>query len=266
MASDYSDLPKFLATREGEAYNAQFSTNDYGGVGDQRPYQVVFPGYPAPKWLSRFAYLKDALRECGTLCQLTGKPFRLVKWGSRLPCYPCRPKKGVNRLPGLKVISPGALAGFPQAKPIADFKPGGRTLVYGPDGQPKLVGIPNFIVSRTPNPPQNYVNFNTPLPMRYQEAVHSAQYMANTTGDNAYICSSMGASCKVKGRKGTGMKWTPLVYVQPGGLVARYPHDLRLPGASTVKGSTTALNPVTEDEFQELVRQSEGRTRLGQGH
>lgn len=265
MASDYSDLPSFLATREGEAYNAQYSTNDYGRTGDQRPYQVVFPGYPAPKWLSRFAYLKDALRECGTLCQLTGKPFRLVKWGSRLPCYPCRPRKKTNQLPGLKIISPGALAGFPQAQPIADFKPGGRTLVYGPDGQPKLVGTPNYIVSRTPTPPQSYVDFKTPLPMRYQEAVRTAQYLANATGDNTYICSSMGAKCKVKGRKGTG-KWTPLVYVQPGGLVARYPHDLRLPGASTVRGSTTATAAVTQDEFRELIRQSEGRTRLGQGH
>jgi hypothetical protein len=266
MASEFTDLPAFLATREGEAYNAQYSTNDYGNVGDQRPYQVVFPGYPAPKWLSRFAYLKDALRECGTLCQLTGQPFRLVKWGSRLPCYPCRGRKRTNELPGLKIISPGALRGFPHAQPVADFHPTTGTIVYDKRGQPKIVGQPNFMVSRTPTPPENYVNFDTPMPVRYQEAVHTAQYLANATGKNSYICSSMGASCKVKGRPGTNMKWKPLVYVSPGGLVARYPHDLRLRGASSVKGSTTAINPVTTDEFRGLLRESAGASRLGQGH
>ncbi len=41
MASDFTDLPDFLATREGEAYGSQFSTNDYGRVGVQRPFQIV---------------------------------------------------------------------------------------------------------------------------------------------------------------------------------------------------------------------------------
>jgi hypothetical protein len=266
MASEYTDLPKFLATREGEAYNAQFSTNDYGNVGDQRPYQVVFPGYPTPRWLSRFAYLDDALRECGTMCQLTGKPFRLVKWGSRLPCYPCKGRKRSNELPGLKIISPGAMHGYPRAQPIADFHPRSGTIVYDRRGQPKLVGTPNFVVSRTPTPPEDFVNFDTPLPVRYQEAVYTAQRLANSTGQNTYICSSMGGSCKVAGRPGTGMDWVPVVYVSPGGLVKRYPTDMRLVNAYSVKGSTSVVNPVTSDEFRELLRESAGRTRLSQGH
>lgn len=263
MASDYSDLPQFLATREGEAYSSQFSTSDYGEVGDQRPYQVVMPSYPAPRFLSRFQELKEALNECGTLCQLHGKPFRLVKWGSRLPCYPCRAKKTANQLPNLRITSPGALRGYPSAQPIADFRPSGGTIIYGPDGQPKLVGAPNFKITRTPNPPSNYVDFDTPLPQRYLEAVKTAQYIAKTTGRNAYLCSSMGASCKSRDAK----KWLAMVYVTPGGLVKRYPHDMQLPpGVNSTRGSTSVINPVTTDEFRELIRESEGRTRLGQGH
>ena len=264
MASDFTDIPRFLATREGEAYQSQFSTNDYGSVGDQRPYQIVEPSYPAPRWLSRFAYLKDALRECGTLCQLKGRPFRLMKWGGRKPCLPCKGRPP-RRLSGLRIVSPGALRGFPGAQPVADVHPSGSSIVYDSDGRPQLVGAPNFIVSRDPTPPSSFVR-RSPLPVRYQEAVYTAQRLARATGDNAYICSSMGASCKVKGKKGTNTEWTPMVYVSPGGLVKRYPHDLRLPGASTVKGSTTATTTVSPDEFRELLRQSEGRTRLGQGH
>jgi hypothetical protein len=264
MASDYSDIPGFLATREGESYDAQFSTNDYGAVGDQRPYQIVQPSYPAPRWLSRFTQLDAALRECGTLCQLTGQPFRLVKWGSRLPCYPCRAKKRTNMLPGLRAIqSPGAIAGFPSAQPIADFTPHGSTIVYGPDGQPKLVGAPNFRVSRTPTPPENFVDWSTPLPQRYVEAVKTAQYLASATGKSSYICSSFGAHCDRPGA--AGMKWTPVVYVQPGGLVRRYHSDLPTGRATSTKGSTSLVNDVTPDEFRELLRESAGATLLGQG-
>jgi hypothetical protein len=263
MPSEYTDMPQFLATREGEAYTSQYSTSDYGDRGDTRPYQIVMPNYPAPKFLARYAYLKDALRECGTLCQLKGQPFRLVKWGSRLPCYPCGSRSRGNRLPSVKIMrSPGALRGYPRAEPIADFKPRGGTIIYN-NGQPQLVGAPNFQVTRNPNPPQNFVHFDTPLPQRYIEAVKSAQYIAKTTGQNAFLCSSMGASCKSRDPK----KWVPMVYVTPGGLVKRYPHDMKLPkGVSSVKGSTSVVNAVSPDEFRELVRQSAGRTRLGQGH
>jgi hypothetical protein len=265
MASDYSDIPEFAATREGEAYTSQYSTADYGRVGDQRPYQIVFPSYPSPKFLGQFAYLDEALRECGTLCRLTGQPFRLVKWGARLPCYPCRKPKGFNRLPATRSIrSIGALEGFPDAQPICDMKPDGGCIVYDYRGQPRMVGAPNFKVVRSPlDPKKNYVDFGTPIPQRYLEAVKTAQYIANTTGKNAYICSSRGASCKSRDPK----DWVPLVYVSPGGLVQRYPTDLKLPiGVHSSMGSTSVVNPVTEDDFRELVRQGMGRTRLGQGH
>jgi hypothetical protein len=232
-------------------------------VGDQRPYQVVMPSYPAPQFLARYQELKVALHECGTLCQLTGKPFRLVKWGARLPCYPCRGRKQTNRLPSMRIVSPGALRGYPSAQPVADFSPTGGTIVYGPDGQPKLVGAPNFKVTRNPNQPDSFVNWDTPIPQRYMEAVKTAQYVAKTTGQNAFLCSSMGASCKSRDAK----KWLAMVYVTPGGLVKRYPHDMKLPkGVKSAPGSQSVVNPVTTDEFRELVRQSEGRTRLGQGH
>jgi hypothetical protein len=257
MPSELTKASLPLSTREGEAYESQFSTSDYGSVGDQRPYQIVQPSYPAPRFLSRHAYLANGLRECSTLCQTTGQPFRLVKWGARVPCYPCKSGKRSNELPGFKIHSPGALAGYPEATPIADFNPRGSTIVYGPDGQPKLVGAPNFVISRTPNPPNMFVDYKTPIGKRYLEAVKSAQYISNATGKNTYLCSSLGADC------GRNKKLVPIVYVQPGGLVKRYRSDLVLP--NSIPGSQVAATPVTEAEFRELLRESEGRTRLGQG-
>lgn len=266
MASErsYSDIPAFLGTREGEAYESNFSTADYGREGSQRPYQVVFPSYPAPKFLGQFAYLDDAMRECSTLCRLYGKPFRLVKWGSPLPCYPCRKPKHFNKLPAVKkIVSPGALEGFPEAKPICDIYPTGSCIVYGDDGRPHRVGSRAFRVVHAPSNSRNFVDFSTTLPQRYVEAVKTAQYLAKTTGKNAYLCSSTGASCK--GRDPS--KWVPMIYVSPGGLVRRYPRELEIPlGVHSAQGSTTVINPVTPETFRELVRQSMGRTRLGQGH
>jgi hypothetical protein len=262
MTTEYADLPEFLATRTGEAHQAQVSTSDYGSVGDQRPYQIVQPSYPAPKFLSRFTYLEAALRECGTLCQTTGQPFRLVKWGSRVPCYPCGGQASTSNLLPRYIRSPGALKGYPEAQPIADFQPGGSKIVYGPDGRPTLVGAPNYIVSRTPTPPSNFVDFKSPIPTHYLEAVKTAQYLAETTGRTAYICSSAGASCKSRDSK----KWLPVVYVDPGGLVRRYHQDMQMPpGVTSARGSIAVINPVTEDEFRELVRESEGGSRLGKG-
>lgn len=251
--------PNSLGTREGEAYEAQFSTSDYGRVGDQRPYQIVFPSYPAPKFLSRYQYLSDALRECDTLCQLKGQPFRLMKWGGPYPCYPCRRSAAANgTLPSLRIHSPGALEGFADATPVADFLPTGRRIVYGPDGQPKVVGAPNFIVSRTPNPWGEF-SFATPIPQRYAEAVRTAQYIARDTGRNTFLCSSLGGDCNRRNPK----QWLPVVYVDPGGLVRRYPAGLKLP--NSVPGSQISTTPVTENEFRELLRESAGASRLGQG-
>jgi len=250
--------PLRLSTREGESYEAQFSTSDYGRVGDQRPYQIVYPSYPAPKFLSRHQYLNDALRECDTLCQLRGQPFKLMRWGGRLPCYPCGGRKSTNVLPSLRIHTAGALTGFPGLTPVADFRPTGTRIVYGPDGQPKMVGAPNFVVTRTPNP---YAEFYLPepLPQRYLEAVRTAQMIASDTGRNTYLCSSFGGGCGGLNNK----KWMPVVYVDPGGVVRRYHKDLTLPNSPA--GSAVATTPVTEGEFRELLRESSGASRLGQG-
>jgi hypothetical protein len=255
MPSTLTSASLPLSTREGEAAQAQFSVSDYGRVGDQRPYQIVFPSYTAPKFLSQFAYLKDALRECGTLCQTTGRPFRLVKWGSRVPCYPCRARTSANRLPGVRIHSVGALAGHPSAMPIADFHPNGKNVVYNARGQAVVVGAPNYIVTRTPNPTAEFFN-PRPLPQRYAEAVNSAVYLANTTGRNTYLCSSMGGDCNKAGSKNL----VPLVYVEPGGLVRRYHKDLAIPNSRP--GSITGTGVVTEAEFRELIRESAGGSTL----
>lgn len=257
MLNALTDEMPNLTTAEGEAAQANFATRDYGAVGDQRPYQIVFPAYNAPKFLSRFMYLNEALRECGTLCQLQGKPFRLVKWGGRVPCYPCRTqnRSTEKRLPSLRVHSPGAIEGYPEATPIADFSPRTGILVYGPSGQPVKVGAPNFIVTSSPYPRTELANW-PPLTQRYLEAVQTAQYLASTTGRNAYLCSSTGANCKSRNPK----DWLPVVYVQPGGLVRRYHQDLVLPNSP--KGSQVAITPVNEDEFKELLLESAGASRM----
>lgn len=251
-----------LSTAAGESAQAQFSTRDYGFVGDQRPYQIVMPTYAAPKFLSRFQYLDEALRECSTLCQLKGKPFRLVKWGSKVPCYPCKARKRVDRLPSMRLHTTGALEGYPEATPIADFTPNGTQApvarVYGPDGQPKVVGGRNFIVTSSPYPQSELVR-NGPLPQRYLEAVKTAQYLASTTGKNTFLCSSTGGDCNTRNPKA----WVPVVYVQPGGLVRRYHTDLVLPNSPY--GSQVATTNVTEDEFKELLRQSAGGSRMAWG-
>lgn len=267
MAQDYFDIPPFLTTREGEAASSNWSVTDYGREGDLRPYQVVLPSYPAPQFLQTYNNLKQALRECDTLCQLKGKPFRLVKWGARLPCYPCRGSKKTNMLPQGRVLrrkamfSPGALDGYPDATPVAEFRPTGSNIVYGPDGQPKMVGAPNFRVARTPFPPAAEQHWPT-LPQTYLQAVKSAQYLANAQGKQAYICSGFGANCKGRNSK----KWIPMVYVEPGGLVRRYQTGEPLGNASSVRGSTTIITGVTPPEFRELVRESEGGTFLPQGY
>lgn len=263
MLSALTDEIRNLSTAEGESAQAQFATRDYGRVGDQRPFQIVFPSYPAPQFVSRHMYLDEALRECSTLCKLEGKPFRLMKRGGRVPCYPCRyQNRGrIDRLPSLRMHSPGAIEGMPDATPIADFHPRTGILVYGPDGQPKKVGGPNFIVTRSPTPPQTLFATWPPLPQRYLEAVQSAQYLASTTGKNTYLCSSMAGDCNRP--NSATQKWVPVVYVQPGGLVRRYHTELELPNSP--HGSQVATTPVSETEFQELLRQSAGASRLGWG-
>lgn len=262
MEQDYSDLPTYLTSGRGEAAQANFSVQDYGREGDQRPYQIVQPTYPAPKFMQTYSNLNQALRECDTFCKLSGHPMRLVKWGARRPCMPC--KKHIltsNRLPSLKlrpVYSPGALEGFPDATPLADMSPDGTRIVYGPDGAPQVVGAPNYTVSYDAQPAS--VGGSDAALLTYEQAVKSAQYLANMLGQQAYICAGFGSSCKGRNPK----KWVPMVYVEPGGLVRRYADDFPLGNARSARGSTTLITPVNPDEYQELVRQSEGGTFLSQ--
>lgn len=253
-----SDLPSVLPAREQARYE-QATTYDYGRVGDQRPYQVVFPAYKAPKFLETFHTLEQGLRECGTLCRLKGMPFRLVKWGGKIPCLPCGRRIRDNRLPGYRVVySKGALEGYPDAMPIADFKPTGEKVVYGPTGEETLVGNTNYVVSADPYPAVGQYK-PSPLPMRYADAIRSAMYFSNDTGRTSYLCSSFGAECP------SDNDWFPVVYVQPGGIVARYPYDQRSFGPGTTPINTNVVTGVSPSEYQELIAQGRGATYLGQG-
>jgi hypothetical protein len=202
--------------------------------------------------------MQDALRECDTLCRLTGKPYRLVKWGARIPCVPCGQKIRDNRLPGLKVrYSRGALQGYPEATPIAEVRPQG-TFVYGPQGEETLVGAPNYRIASKPFPRSEFYNPEAPS-QRYIEAVKSAQYIADRAGRRTFVCSSFGAPCT-----GRGPNWVPVVYADPGGLVARYPYELEL-GKGAIAGNTNVVTGVTPSEYRELIVQSEGSTLLPNG-
>lgn len=250
-----------LTVQQREAQNEAFSIDDYGSEGDQRPYQIIRPSYPAPEFMRKFMYLDQALRECRTLCEDQGVPFRLVKWGRRIPCAGCNrvSRNPGGRLPSFTVHAGGlnglgcsctpksgkALAGFPDAEVLADMKPNGQTIVYGPGGTPKLVGAPNYVISTDPFGSE--IDPNKQLPMRYLEAVKSAQYLASRTGQRVYICTS--PNCKT--RNGA----IPLVYVQPGGLVRANQVD---PGMETV------ITPVSPEHFKELLAESRGASYLPQ--
>ncbi len=248
------DLPIYLKSARAESAQANFSIDDYGRVGDQRPYQVVQPSYQAPQFLSEFTNLEAALRECKTLCRLQGKPFRVVRWGRTgsgnrggVPCRACRTPRASSRFPA----GSGNLHGYPNAAPIAEIHPDGQRIVFNPrTGAGQLVGRPNYVVSHTPFPRERHLS---KLPQRYLEAVKSAQFLAARTGRRAFICSSLGANCKGRNPK----SWVPVVYVQPGGLDKRYPN---------IPTGTTIVNKVSPKYFQELIAESRGATRLGQGY
>lgn len=254
--------PGFFSAQGQAAYETA-SVQDYGCDGDQRPYQIVSPAYPAPQFLRSFTYLTEALRECQTLCQSTGQPFRLVKWGSRIPCRPCRRRKiGDNRLPSLRfrgshVESRGALAGYPEALPIMDATAKG-SVVFGPNGEEVSIGSPDFRIWVPDVSPNVLVN-PQPLPADYMEAIRGGEYLASRTGRRAFICSSFGADCKGRDPR----KWVPVVYVQPGGLARRYPDDLDPTGwGSSVAGSTAISQVITPEMFQQLLALSDGGSNL----
>jgi hypothetical protein len=249
-----------LTVQQREAQNEAFSINDYGSVGDQRPYQIVRPAYPAPQFMNKFMYLNQALRECQTLCEDQGRPFRLVKWGKRIPCSGCNrartapggklPSFTVRALNGLSGLGCGcasksgpALQGFPDAQVVADVKPSGQTIIYGPGGAPQLVGAPNYVI--TTDPMGVEIDPKKQLPKRYLEAVQSAQILAERVGKRVYICSAMGC----KGMKGA----IPVVYVNPGGIARANPLE---------RGNANVINKVSPEHFQQLIAESRGASYL----
>jgi hypothetical protein len=245
-----------LTVQQREAQDESFSPMDYGARGDQRPYQIVRPTYPAPAFLERFSYLEQALRECQTLCVNKGTPFRLVRWGARIPCRACGAKIGGGSVPSYVVRRSGGLSGcgcnrsrgprltgYPDAEVVADVKPGGQTAIYAPNGRAMLVGAPNYVLAT--NPLRGAIYPSQP-PMRYLEAVETAQRLASRVGQNVYLCSRMGC-------KGNGSGLVPVVYVQPGGVVRATPLN---------GGPANVVTPVSQQHFRELVMRSQGGSYL----
>jgi len=238
------------STARAESRQAQFSVEDYGYVGDQQPYQIVYPAYKAPVFLQRFATLDQALRECRTLCRLEGVPFRLVKWGKpvRTTCKDCD-FDATNQLPNVRIQGMGVRKGAdgrPRiARPIAQVHPDGAMEVWDKKGKKaRMVGEQDFVVS----PARTFQGEHRITVPNYFEAVKSAQYLASHSGKRAYICTR--SKCK------DGKKWVAVAYVQPGGLRRKNPLK---------RGPETVVSPVTSNMMRQLEMESRGGTILGQG-
>lgn len=240
----------------GDASGAQasdFSIDDYGDGGSIGPFQIMEPSYPTPKWLNQYVYLGKALRECQTLCTLQGRPFRVMTWnregsgarGNGVPCMACRDANGGGggRLPRNRS---GCGCAGSCARPVAEFQPGGRRIVFDGQGNPKVVGRPDYTISHTPFP-RLYNPREATRP--YMEAIKTGQILANYSGRRVFLCSGFGANC-------TSKFGVPVVYVDPGGLVKVHPNR---------PVGTVLVNPVTPEYFQELVAESRGRSYLGHG-
>jgi hypothetical protein len=237
-------------TNRGEAFQSQFSVDDYGYVGDQQPYQVVYPSYPAPVWMKRYSDLNQALRECRTLCRLEGKPFRLVKWGKpvRSGCTDCG-SRPTNRLPNVRGQAMGVLKGLdgsPRvARPVADVHPNGAMEVWDKDGRrARMVGEQNYVVS----PQRAFRGEHKVTIPNYFDAVKSAQYLASHSGRRAYVCTR--ARCK------DGKKWVAVAYVQPGGLSR---------DNKPARGAENVITPMTPNMMRQAQMSSRGGNILGQG-
>jgi hypothetical protein len=241
-----------FSERSVAAYS-DFSIDDYGKA-DDGPYQVVMPTYKAPKWLKTYAEMGPALRECGTLCTLKGVPFRVVRWGREgsgaaggIPCAACKNttpnparfprhvrctscRGGCRSCGARRRLGPGYLPGFPDAHPIAEFRPNGQRLVFDLNGVPQLVGRPNYVVSHNPFP---RLYRREVYPQRYLEAVRAAQAFANGWKARAFVVD------KTRG--------TPVGFVDPG------------------LADNVLVTPISPEYFQELVAESRGRSYLGQG-
>jgi hypothetical protein len=230
------------------AARAAFSIDDYGKA-DEGPYQIVMPTYPAPKFLQTYGTLKPALRECGTLCRLKGMPFRVMRWGQEgsganggIPCKACanttpNPSRFARQLgecgpscAGPSRRGPGFLKGYPDAYPIAEFRPNGQRLVFNSRGVGQVVGRPNYAVTHNPF----FRTYRREVyPQQYLEAVRTAQVLANGSGKRSFL---MDDTLKV-----------PVGFVDP------------------KRGGPTTVTPVSAQWFQELVAQGRGRSYLGQG-
>jgi hypothetical protein len=203
------------------------TNDDYAG---DRPYQIIQPAYPAPKFLQSFSDLKSALRECKTLCRLEGKPFRVVRWGRSgsgaaggISCGPCRGARPTSRFPSEGLS--GCLHGYPDATPIAEIQPDGQRIVFDAQGRPQVVGKPNYVVSANPFPRMYSPRAPT---QTYLNAIRTAEYLAGS-GQKAYIATKEGV---------------PVGYVAPG---------------------NAAVQSISKQHFRELLAQSKGASFLGKG-
>lgn len=245
-------------TAVAQAAASNFSIDDYGR--DEGVYQVVVPSYPAPRFLKQYNYLAQALRECETLCRLEGKPFRAVRWGREgagaaggVPCKACCPRPPGSRFPStpLRYSNCGCLDGFPNLKSIAEFWPDGRRLVFTGRGccSRRVVGAPNYIVAHTPFV-RTYVPEHKRL--RYTQGMAALQYLANHSGKRSYLCSGLLNDCKSLDPK----LWTPVVYVDPGGIAKRY---------GSPRSNEVGAHKMNAAEYREYVAMSEGRSTLPVG-
>lgn len=239
---------------QGQSQAANFSIDDYGR--DEGVYQLVSPSYPAPRFLRQYNYLRKALRECSTLCRLEGKPFRVVRWGREgagadggVPCQACCPRPPGSRFPHTPYGSCcNGFEGYPDLTSVAELRPDGQHVVFEGCCGRRLVGRPNYVVAHTPFV-RTYVKDKDRL--TYTQAMNAIQYIA-THGKRAYVCSGLLTDCK----EHDPLLWTPVVYVDPGGIIRRYPKEL---------GSEVGVSVMSPALFREYVAMGRGRSTWPHG-
>lgn len=214
---------------------------------DQIPalYQVVQETGAGPRFLTSWDTLEAALRDCRSLNERTGNPFKTILWGSGTPCQRCSIKelqfKKDNKLPSF-IYHPAAIANYPEALPISAVYNHGTEVIFTPDGGAVNTALQGFAVADV-----GAIQSNPPAKQhRYWEAAAIAKHRAAQSNKKQYIT----ATIKTK----AGRKTVPVSVVHPRRV-------RQLSGFGAVE---TMLNPIISAvppaEFQYLVRISQQYT------
>jgi hypothetical protein len=202
-----------------------------------RLYQIVQETAVGPKFLTSWDTLEAAMRDCRSLNERTGNPFKAILWGHGTPCQMCSPRqrqfKKDNILPSF-VYHSGGVRNYPEALPISAVYNHGTEVVFLPDGTGTATGLGNFEVSLSA------IRRGPSVRYRYWDAIEAGKRLAASQGKRVFVHAN------VKSR--AGGKSLPVASINPtlNGLQGLGDYSLN-----------PIISPVTPDEFQELITMSQ---------